>query len=72
MKLKHRKFTLGGEVQPDENDNTVDFWLKISHLKSPMGEKKYHNLATLALQLLLIISSNADSESFFIGREDKD
>ena len=65
VKLEHREFMLDGEVQPDENDNAVDFWLKISHQKSPMGEKKYCNLATLALQLLSIPSSNADSERVF-------
>ena len=35
------------------------------NLKSPMGNLKYKNLATLALQLLTISASNADSEQVF-------
>ena len=65
VKLEHREFMLDSEEQPEENEDAVNFWLKISHLKSPMGEHKYHNLAFLALQLLSIPSSNADSERVF-------
>ena len=65
VKLEHREFMLDPEVQPEESDDAVTFWLNISHLKSPMGEHKYHNLAMLALQLLSIPSSNADSERVF-------
>lgn len=65
IKLEHCEFMLDGEIQPDENEDTVDFWMKIPHLRSPIGERKYHNLAALALQLLSIPSSNADSERDF-------
>ena len=71
VKLEHHEFMLDGEVQPEENEDASDFWVKISHPKPPMGEQKYCNLATLTLQLLSIPSSNADSKRFFIGEEDK-
>ena len=62
VKLKHGELMLDGEVEPKKNEDAIAFWLKVSHLKSPMGEK-YLNFATLTLQLLSIPSSNADSEA---------
>ncbi len=43
----------------------VKFWHCVRDLESPLGELKYRNLATLALQLLSIPASNADSERVF-------
>ena len=39
--------------------------MAVLKMKSPMGEPKYVNLATLALELLAIPASNADSERVF-------
>ena len=55
-KLEHRDFATDCSVAPTEDENAV---------KSPMGEQRYKYLATLALQLLSIPASNADSERVF-------
>ena len=65
IKLEHREFVTDVDVAAVMDENAIKFWLNILHLKSPMGEPKYENLATLALRLLSIPTSNADSERAF-------
>ena len=65
VKLEHREFVLDTEVHAGESEDAVEFWIRVSHTSSPMDELKYHKLASLALQLLSIPSSNADSERVF-------
>ena len=43
------EFILDSDVLPEEECDAINFWLNISHVHSPMGELKYHNLGTLAL-----------------------
>ena len=64
-KLEHRDFATDCSVAPAEGENAVDYWYRILHFQSPMGERRHTNLATLALQLLSIPASNADSERVF-------
>ena len=64
-KLEHRDFATDCSVAPTEDENAVNYWYRILQFKSPMGEQRYKNLATLALQLLSIPASNADSERVF-------
>ena len=64
-KLEHREFVTDTDIDPEVDCDAVKFWLKVCSMKSPMGELKYENLATLALQLLSIPASNADSERVF-------
>ena len=64
-KLEHREFSTDSDIDPSEYPDAIKFWLTVYSLKSPMGESKYINLATLALQLLSIPSSNTDSERVF-------
>ena len=64
-KLEHRDFATDCSVVPTPGENAVDYWYRILHFQSPMGEQRYKNLATLALQLLSIPASNADSERVF-------
>ena len=65
VKLEYREFVIDEELDPSVETDAVQFWVNVSHMKSPMGELKYQNLATLALKLLLIPVSNADSERVF-------
>ena len=64
-KLEHREFVCDDEICPEENCDAASFWLKVHTLKSPMGSLKYVHLSTLALHLLAIPTSNADSERVF-------
>ena len=64
-KLEHRDFATDSSVSPTNDENAVNYWYRILHFKSPMGEQCYKNLATLALHLLSIPASNADSERVF-------
>ena len=61
-KLEHREFVCDTEICPEDD---CDAWLKVHSLKSAMGSLKYENLSILALQLLAIPTSNADSERVF-------
>jgi hypothetical protein len=61
---EYREFAVDTDVQTSEKD-AVKFWLDVKSVKSPMDDYKYFNLATLALHLLSIPSSNADSERVF-------
>ena len=66
VNLEFREFAVDSDVHAaTANCNAVAFWMVVLQMKSPMGEQKYENLATLALQLLAIPSSNADSERVF-------
>ena len=49
------------DINCTEGDD-VKFWLNTYNMKSPMGAHKYKNLATIALRLLSIPTSNADCE----------
>ena len=71
VKLEYREFTTDNEVDYSAKTDAVAFWVGILNMKSPLGELKYHNLATLALQLLAIPVSNADSESIQPCAQDK-
>ena len=67
VKLEYREFSLDGEVTNliEVHQDAVQFWLHIRNMTSPMGSLKYLALATLALNLLAIPASNADSERVF-------
>lgn len=62
--LEYREFAVDTDVDKSDK-NTIKFWLNVKSMKSPMDDYKYINLATLALHLLSIPSSNADSERVF-------
>ena len=64
-KLEHPEFVCDTEVCPEDDCDAVSFWFKVHSLKSAMGSLKYENQSTLALQLLAIPTSNADSERVF-------
>ena len=66
VKLEHREFMIDDftDIKTD-CDAVFKFWVTVLKLKSPMGNLKYMNLATPALQLLSIPASNADSELEF-------
>ena len=61
VKLEAREFVIDPEIDGTERDG-IQFWLKVNSLHSPLGERKYHHLAHLALNILSIPASNADSE----------
>ena len=64
VKLEHREFVLDCDVCCSESD-AVKFWVNVYNMKSPMDEHKYKNLATIALKLLSIPTSNVDCERVF-------
>ena len=57
-------FAVDTDVKMSEK-NAINFWLNVKCMKSPMDDYKYTNLTTLAMHLLSIPSSNADSEKVF-------
>ena len=59
VELEHREFVLHCDVCCSESD-AVKFWVSVYNTKSPMDEHKYKNLATSALKLLSIPTSNVD------------
>lgn len=61
VKLEHHEFD---SVHVTET-NAVKFWVNVYNMKSSMGAHKYRNLATVALRLLAIPTSNADCERVF-------
>ena len=65
MKLEYREFSVDSDIASLSTDDAVSFWLQVKSMKSPMGDNKYSNLATLCLQLLSIPVSNADIERVF-------
>ena len=64
VKLKHSEFAVDCTVTFSETD-AVTFWINVYNMKSPMGEYNYRNLATIALKLLAIPTSNAGCERGF-------
>ena len=64
MKLEAREFVVDPEIEATESD-AIQFWLNVNIMESPLGERKYHHLSNLALDLLSIPASNADSERVF-------
>ena len=65
VKLEYREFAMDEDVTDLDHENAIQFWNNVSKLTSPMGSLKYHHLSTLALNLLAIPASNADSERVF-------
>ncbi len=65
VKLEFREFAIDEEIAEIKSEDAVSFWLKVKSSKTPMGDSKYQNLSTLALQLLSIPASNADCERVF-------
>ena len=67
VSLEFREFAVDSNVArvTSENRDALAFWMAVLKMKSPMGEPKYVSLATLALELLAIPASNADSERVF-------
>ena len=61
VKQEHREFVIKSDLTHMDGD-AVTLWINISSMKSLMGEPKYIHLSNLALQLLSIPTSNADSE----------
>ena len=64
VKLEHHEFVLDCDVCCSESD-AVKFWVNVYNMKSNMDEHKYKNLATIALKLLSIPTSNVDCERVF-------
>ncbi len=64
VKFEYREFSVDSNVQCTKGD-PVKFWVNVCNMKSPMGEQKYKNLATIALRLLSVPTSNADCERVF-------
>ena len=56
-KLEVREFLSDGEVDPTTTSDAIQFWLKVLTMKSPMGEKKYCNLADLYITTAFINTS---------------
>lgn len=67
VSLEFREFAADSQVTSvvSENRDALAFWMAVLQMKSPMEEPKYVHLATLALELLAIPASNADSERVF-------
>ena len=64
VKLEARDFVVDPEIDATES-NAIQFWLNANIMESPLGERKYHHLSNLALNLLSIPATNADCESVF-------
>ena len=64
VKLQYREFVAVSSIDCTSSD-AVNFWVSVLNMKSPMGEPKYEKLATTALTLLSIPTSNADCERVF-------
>ena len=64
VKIEHREFVVDSDIDCTEG-NATKLWVDIFHMKSPMGAHKYKDLATVALKLLSIPTSNADRERVF-------
>ena len=65
VNLEFREFVADRDVCSTDDQDAVEFWLSVLNMKSAMGEYRYTNLGRLALQLLAIPTSNADSERVF-------
>ena len=67
--LEHREFAVDGSIDFSQTD-AVKFWVNVYNMTSPMGEYKYRHLATVALKLLAIPTSNADCEGLSVTYEE--
>ena len=67
VSLEFREFAADSQVTSvvSENRDALAFWMAVLQMKSPIEEPKYVRLAALALELLAIPASNADSERVF-------
>ena len=65
VKLEAREFSVDPDIGTIPKDDAVRFWLHVKSMESPLGEKKYHHLSDLSLNLLSVPASNADSERVF-------
>ena len=65
VNLEFREFVADRDVCSTDDQDAVEFWLSVLNMKSALGEYRYTNLGRLALQLLAIPTSNADSERVF-------
>ena len=65
VKLEAREFIVDPDINNAPEDDAIRFWLHISTIESPLGERKYYHISNLALNLLSIPASNADSERVF-------
>ena len=67
VEMEYREFAIDDTISQTKKDfkEAFDFWLYVKSLTSPMGETRYEELANLALCLLSIPTSNADSERVF-------
>ena len=64
VNIEYREFVVDSDIQCTKGD-PVEFWANVCRMKSTMGELKYKNLATIALRLLSVPTSNADCECVF-------
>lgn len=65
VRLEFREFVADCNVSSASNSDAIEYWLRVSGMQSPLGDYKYANLGKLALDLLAIPTSNADSERVF-------
>ena len=68
VKMEFREFAVDSDISSCNSNwskGTINFWLMVASMKTPMGDSKYQNLSTLVLQLLSIPTSNADCERVF-------
>ena len=69
IKLEHREFAVDCTVTFSETD-AVTFWINVYNMKSPKGEYKYRNLATIVLKLLAIPTSMQTVIGFSVSCEE--
>jgi hypothetical protein len=62
VKMEFREFSVDTDVAALNNGDALSFWLCVKSMVTALGSPKYENLPTLALQLLFIPASNADSK----------
>ena len=65
VKVEAREFIVDPDINTAAEQDAVRFWLHVKSMESPLGERKYYHLSNLALNLLSIPASNADSERVF-------
>ena len=68
VKIEFREFAIDSVItscNTNWSKGTINFWLMVKSLRTPMGDIKYPNLSMLVLKLLSIPTSNADCERVF-------
>jgi hypothetical protein len=67
VKMEFREFAVDDDIAKlqVESDDALSFWLHVRSMKTASGDVKYQYLSSLALHLLAIPASNADSERVF-------